>query len=102
MVMKHMSPLKREYRVVAAGLFKATCLRLLDEVYENKNLAILVTKRGRLLGQLLAPPEGIKLTGPTVQEDTSAGGDISALQAEAREAFEEHRKKKKDKKKRKK
>jgi hypothetical protein len=100
--MKHPSQLKREYRVVAAGLFKATCLRLLDEVDENKNLAILVTKRGKLLGQLIAPPEGLKLSGPTVLEDSYADGDIPALQAEARSAFEEHRKKKKDKKKRKK
>jgi hypothetical protein len=75
---------------------------LLDEVYANKNLAILVTKRGKLLGQLIAPPENIKLSGPTVLEDLYADGDIPALQAEARAAFAEHRKKKKDRKKRKK
>jgi len=99
MVMKANSPHQREYRVIAAGVFKATCLQLLDEVYENKHLSILVTKRGKLIGQLIGPPEGIKLSGPTVQADADA---IPSLQAQATTAFEEHHKKKKDKKKKRK
>ena len=99
MVMKANSPHQREYRVIAAGVFKATCLQLLDEVYENRNLSILVTKRGKLIGQLIGPPEGLKLSGPTVQLDTDA---IPSLQVQATTAFEEHHKKKKDKKKKRK
>jgi hypothetical protein len=94
MVMKESFPGKREYRVVAAGVFKATCLQLLDEVHENRTLSILVTKRGKLIGQLIGPPEGIKLSGPTIEEDTDS---IPTLRADA--TVEEHRKKKKDKKK---
>jgi len=96
MVMKTNPPHQHGYRIVAAGVFKATCLQLLDEVYENRNLSILVTKRGKLIGQLIGPPEGIKLSGPTVEADTDV---IPTLQAEAGGYFEEHRKKKKDKKK---
>lgn len=87
--MKPSTPPQREFRVIAAGVFKATCLQLLDEVHENRNLSIIVTKRGKPVGQLMCPPEGIELTGPTV----------ISLQAQATAAFEEHRKKKKDKKK---
>jgi hypothetical protein len=94
MVMKRLHHPLREYRVVAAGLFKATCLQLLDEVYENRNLSILVTKRGKLVGQLIGPPEGVTLSGPTIREDS----DIRALQAEATTAFAEYRKKDKKKK----
>ncbi len=96
MVMKQEHPAKREYHVVAAGVFKATCLQLLDEVYENRNLSIIVTKHGKPVGQLIGPPEGITLTGPSVQLESEA---LPSLQAAATAAFEEHRKKKKHKKK---
>jgi hypothetical protein len=102
MVMKQTPGVEREYRVVAAGVFKATCLQLLDEVYENRNLAILVTKRGKLIGQLIGPPQGITLSGPTVHKDDYPVGVVSTIQADARAAFEEHSKKKKDKKKKRK
>lgn len=97
MVMKTASSQQREYRVIAAGVFKATCLQLMDEVYENENLSVLVTKRGKLIAELAGPREGIKLSGPTVE---AAEADmLPALQARMTEAFEEHRKKKKAKKK---
>jgi hypothetical protein len=90
---------EREFRVVAAGVFKATCLHLLNEVCDNRSLSILVTKRGKLIGQLIGPPEGVSLSGPTVQVDTDA---IPGLQDRATTAFEERHKKKKDKKKKRK
>jgi hypothetical protein len=72
MVMKTADKVQREFRVIAAGVFKATCLQLLDEVHKNRNLSIIVTKRGKPIGQLIGPPEGIRLTGPTVvAEDIS-------------------------------
>jgi hypothetical protein len=94
--MKPDPPHQPEYRVVPAGIFKATCLQLLEEVYENRNLSLLVTKRGKLVGQLIGPPEGIKLSGPTVEADIDI---IPTLQAEAKSAVGEHRKRKKAKKK---
>ena len=102
MVMKTAS--QREFRIVPAGEFKAKCLQLMDEVYENKNLTIIITKRGKPVAQMTAPPEGIKLSGPTVElyPDTYAVATVSSLDDAASAAFEEHRKKKrKDKKKRK-
>jgi hypothetical protein len=102
MVMK--AAIQREFRIVPAGEFKATCLQLMDEVYENRNLTIIVTKRGKPVAQMTAPPEGLKLSGPTVElyPDTYAVARVSSLDGAASAAFEEHRKKKrKDKRKRK-
>jgi len=98
MVMKRS---EHEFRVIAAGKFKATCLELMDEVYENRNLTIIITKRGKPVAQMTAPPSGIKLSGPTIELDPEsyAVSVVSSLSAAATEAFEEHRKKKKDKKK---
>ena len=42
-------------RTIAAGEFKAKCLQLRDEVNEN-NLTLIVTKRGKPVGQFIAPP----------------------------------------------
>ena len=99
MVMKTIPQPEREFRIVPAGLFKATCLQLLDEVLENRNLSIIVTKRGKPVGQLTGSPEGLKLSGPTVQLSAQAIDEISSPPAEASAVVEEHRKKKKDKKK---
>jgi antitoxin (DNA-binding transcriptional repressor) of toxin-antitoxin stability system len=90
---------EHEFRVVPAGLFKATCLQLMDEVYENRNLSILITKRGKPVGQLTAPPQGLTLTGPTVHIHAPAAVDSAERQTESPAATEGHRKKKKDKKK---
>jgi hypothetical protein len=97
MVMKPAKPPRPEFRIVAAGLFKATCLQLLDEVYENRNLSILVTKRGKLIGQLIGPPKDIKLSGPIVQ--TVPAPDIPVPKAEAEGTVEEHGRNKDKKKK---
>jgi antitoxin (DNA-binding transcriptional repressor) of toxin-antitoxin stability system len=102
MVMK--ARFQREFRIIPAGQFKAKCLQLMDAVYENRNLTIVITKRGKPVAQMTAPPEGIKLSGPTVEfyPDTYAVARVSPLDGAALPAFEEHRKKKrKDKKKRK-
>ncbi len=45
-----------ETRTIAAGKFKATCLQLMDEVSE-KQLTIIVTKRGKPVMQASAPAE---------------------------------------------
>src|SRR5665213_2600890 len=99
MVMKAAS--QREFRIIPAGEFKAKCLQLMDEVYENGNLTIIITKRGKPVAQMSAPPEGIKLSGPTVElyPDTYAVAKVPALDGAALAAFQDHRKKKrKDKK----
>jgi hypothetical protein len=71
----------------------------MDEVHENPHLSILITKRGKLVGQLTTPPEGLTLTGPTVRIDAQASGDGSDPQTISPAISEGHRKKKKDKKK---
>jgi len=43
-------------RQIAAGEFKAKCLRLLDEVQRGRQ-EILITKRGRPVARLLPPEE---------------------------------------------
>ena len=41
-------------RTIPAGEFKAKCLQLMDEVKE-KNLTLIITKRGKPVSQLTAP-----------------------------------------------
>ena len=97
MVMKKESAPAPEFRIVPAGKFKAQCLQLMDEVYENRNLTIIITKRGKPVAQMTAPAAGLKLSGPTVELDPD-----TYLKEPAITAFEKHRdKKRKDKKKRK-
>ena len=43
-------------QTVAAGVFKAKCLRLIDEVYASGN-EIVITKRGRALARLVPAEE---------------------------------------------
>ena len=97
MVMKKNLKPAPEFRIVPAGEFKARCLQLMDEVYENRNLTIIITKRGKPVAQMTAPPKALKLSGPTVEirPDTYVKEPAIA-------ATEKHRdKKRKDKKKRK-
>ena len=56
--------------VVAAGVFKATCLALLDAV-ETRGTTFVVTKRGRAVARLvpLAAPKGGSLRGSLVHEE---------------------------------
>ena len=42
-------------KIVPAGKFKQTCLRLLDEVAET-GTPIVVTKRGKPVAQIIPPP----------------------------------------------
>jgi hypothetical protein len=100
MVMNATTPAEMEYRVVPAGLFKATCLRLLDEVYEDRNLTIIVTKRGKPLGKLVAAPLGIKLSDPTVELpiNTPVIYASKSWTQDDVNAIEEHRKNKKKRK----
>jgi antitoxin (DNA-binding transcriptional repressor) of toxin-antitoxin stability system len=99
MVMKQERQPKPEFRIIAAGKFKATCLELMDEVLENRTLTVIITKRGKPVAQLTAPPAGIKLSEPVVELiPTTHAADVSSLQSSA--ATERPRKKKrKDKKK---
>ena len=53
-----------EVRTLGAGKFKATCLQLMDEVLE-KNLTIIVTKRGKAVAQLSAPTKPEAAPSPT-------------------------------------
>jgi prevent-host-death family protein len=56
MVMKPAPQLKTETRTIPAGEFKAKCLQLMDEVNEKK-LTLIITKRGKPVSQVTAPPE---------------------------------------------
>ena len=47
---------QHETRTIAAGEFKAKCLQLMDEVYQGK-LTLIVTKRGKPVGQFISPPK---------------------------------------------
>jgi prevent-host-death family protein len=62
---------------IAAGAFKATCLRLIDEVAERRE-EIVITKRGKPLAKLVPvveqPPELVGWLRGTV----SISGDIVA------------------------
>ena len=44
-----------ETRTIPAGEFKAKCLQLMDEVNE-KNLTLIITKRGKPVSRVTAPP----------------------------------------------
>lgn len=46
-----------EMKTIAAGEFKQTCLRLLDEVGESRE-PILITKRGKAVAQLVPVEPG--------------------------------------------
>ena len=82
------------FRVIAAGKFKATCLELMDEVLKKPTLTLIITKRGKPVAQLTAPPDGLKLSGPVVELAPTTGAvDLSASAEKPR------KKKHKDKKK---
>jgi prevent-host-death family protein len=66
---------------VAAGEFKAKCLRILDEVHQSRK-PVLITKRGKVVARLLPPEEDeqsqvfgrMKGTGVIVGDIVSAVG----------------------------
>ena len=83
-----------EFRIIAAGKFKATCLELMDEVLETPTLTLIITKRGKPVAQLTAPPNGLKLSGPVVElAPTTKAIDLSVSAEKPR------KRKRKDKKK---
>jgi hypothetical protein len=86
MVMKQAPTPEKQFRVVPAGVFKATCLQLMDEVHEN----------GKPVAQMTAPPDGLKLSGPTVEldPDTCAIAHVSSPKADAADGFKKHHKQK--------
>jgi prevent-host-death family protein len=55
MVMKSAPVTEPETRTIPAGEFKAKCLQLMDEVNEKK-LTLIITKRGKPVSQVTAPP----------------------------------------------
>lgn len=55
MVMSNSAAL-RDTKTIPAGKFKATCLEVLDDVLE-KDLKVIVTKRGKPVAHLVAPTE---------------------------------------------
>jgi hypothetical protein len=100
MVMKATAP-ATTHRIIPAGLFKATCLQLIDEVNADRNLTLIITKRGKPLAQLSAPPLGLELSGPQVLPSIEASASPASTKA-APKTVEEHSKKHKGKKKKKK
>lgn len=65
----HMKP-----KTIAAGQFKNSCLKLMDEVQEN-GVPLIVTKRGKAVVQVIPAPKAGKHTSllGTVQHEA---GDI--------------------------
>ncbi len=55
MVMKLAHPPKADSLTIAAGEFKAKCLKLMDNAVETQQ-AITVTKRGKVVGQFVPVP----------------------------------------------
>ena len=101
--MKEVSSAKIEYRIVPAGIFKATCLHLLDEVYSKRTLVVIVTKYGKPVAQLTAPPPGFKLGGPAIEDEGLPIAVFGQVDDESKAAFDQYVKKtKKDKKKKRK
>jgi hypothetical protein len=102
MVMKHKVLAEREFRIVPAGELKAKCLQLMEEVNKDRNLTLIITKRGKPVAQMGAPPAGIKILGPVAEllPDGYAGG--AAFDGSLSAASEEHRHKKRKGRKRRK
>jgi antitoxin (DNA-binding transcriptional repressor) of toxin-antitoxin stability system len=100
MVMKASTPATTQHRIIPAGQFKATCLQLIDEVHADRSLTLIITKRGKPLAQLTAPPLGIEISAPQVLPSIEAS-KASSNKATS-EAVAEHGKKRKGKKKKKK
>jgi len=78
MVMKAVAQPKT--RTIAAGEFKAKCLKLMDEVMEG-NLTLIVTKRGKPVMQATAPEQARKKPFRSVwgrSPQTRVLGDIMA------------------------
>jgi len=105
MVMKN-ATLQYQVRTIAAGLFKAQCLKLLDEVNETPTLLI-VTKRGKPRGMLCGPSTETSVIAAAMEHWYKAAASASpTFSFEA--AFDQpqqspgpEKKKKKDKKRRK-
>jgi antitoxin (DNA-binding transcriptional repressor) of toxin-antitoxin stability system len=98
MVMKTPASTATQHRIIGAGQFKATCLQLIDEVNKDRTLTLIITKRGKPLAQLTAPPLGIELSAPQVLPSVAASTPTKSTSA----PIEEHSKKHKGKKKKKK
>lgn len=70
-------------KVIAAGVFKARCLRLLDEVAETGQ-EIVVTKRGKAVARLvpLAPKVRKSLRGSVLKQGDLVGPTGDAWDAD--------------------
>jgi len=66
---------------VPAGVFKAKCLKLLDEVAEKRK-PLIVTKRGKPLAQVIPMPAKKSLFGAMKGSGTIVGDIISPLDVE--------------------
>jgi len=66
---------------IAAGEFKAKCLKLLDEVAEQRK-TLVITKHGKPVAQVIPMPPEVDLFGALRGSGTIMGDIISPLDAE--------------------
>jgi prevent-host-death family protein len=66
---------------IAAGEFKAKCLKLLDQVAEDRK-PLVITKRGRAVAKLVPMEPEVKLFGALRGSVTYMGDIISPLENE--------------------
>jgi prevent-host-death family protein len=67
--------------VIPAGVFKARCLKLLDEVAEKRH-TLVVTKRGRPVARVSPIPEEGDFVGSMRETGEIVGDIISPIDAE--------------------
>lgn len=72
----------RETVVVAAGVFKDTCLQLLDQVHDHE-IEVVVTKRGEVVARVVPPdtpaPSAFGfLRGTVIEEGDMVSPDFEA------------------------
>ena len=61
--------------VVAAGVFKDTCLQLLDQVHERE-IEVVVTKRGEVVARVVPPENSVRSAFGFLRGTVLEEGDI--------------------------
>jgi prevent-host-death family protein len=77
MSLTHMSPLPT---TIGAGEFKATCLKLLDEVASSR-VPLVITKHGKAVAKLVPMPSPTALFGALTGSVLNDGDIVSPIDA---------------------
>ena len=80
---------QRKYRTIAAGVFKAQCLKLMDQV-SSQHVSFRITKRGKVVAELIpATSEPVPRLFGAMKGSVLIQGDIVAPTGEIWEAEHE-------------